>query len=121
MQERQHSICALDVFMAELKDNHARVERCRYDLMIERLERVFGPEELHIEFFETLFTNEAITRICRLVGVSERTGDFSHKVNVSPPGPPLPASLFEAARHELAPSYDYCRQRFGARLPTTWQ
>lgn len=120
MQERQNSICALDVFMAELKDNQARVERCRYDLIIERLERVFGPDELHIEFFETLFTNEAITRICRFVGVSERAGHFSRKVNASPPGLPLPASLFEAARHVLAPSYDYCRQRFGARVPATW-
>ncbi len=120
MQERQDLIRALDVFMAELKDNHARVERCRYDLIIERLERVFGPDELHIEFFETLFTNEAVNRICQFVGVSERAGDFSAKVNDSPPGPPLPESLFDAALRELAPCYDYCRQRFGARLPATW-
>lgn len=96
--------------------------RSRYDETIEAVEAVFPAEDIHYEFYETLFTTEAIAQIDRFLGLPGRPADFGARVNASPLQMPVGRDEVARVREMLEPTYRFCAGRFGAeRLAAIWK
>lgn len=102
-------------------DQPAYVERTLYHETYARLLRVFSPEEVFIGFYETLFCDEEIGRLCRFLGIPFIAGRYEVRVNESPPEAGIDARLLSRAREQFAPVYDFCRREFGPRVPAAWR
>ncbi|MBP7003003.1 hypothetical protein [Amaricoccus sp.] len=95
--------------------------RSRYDETIAAVEAVFDPAQIHYEFYENLFNNEAIERITRFAGLPFTPADFAARVNASPLQMPVGRSEVARVREMLEPTYRFCGERFGAeRLAGLW-
>jgi hypothetical protein len=114
---RYPGLSAVESFEMALARRDSRVERSRYDLTLERLDRVFASDELLVEFYESMFTEEATRRICSFLGIRWRQANFFRRINQSSVDEPLPEHLRASARELLQDVYRYCRTRFGERLP----
>lgn len=96
--------------------------RGRYEEMVPRVAAVFGPDRLLILFTETLFTDEAIARLCDFLGLPFRPGDYEAIAGGAPPGQERPtAEMLAAARAAHAATYAWARDRFGDALPEAWR
>lgn len=90
--------------------------RTRYDQTIEALEEVFPAEDIHYDFFETFIAPDPVAALTGFLGISAGTPNFSHRSNASPRlAEPSPEALAQVRAH-YAPTYDFCRARFGAEL-----
>lgn len=94
------------------------IERSDYTAMLTRLQNVVPEDRLHIEFYETLFTPDAVTRICGFLGLDVAEAPFDRKVHASPPATLDPAYAPQA-RDLLLPHYDYVLGLMG-ELPARW-
>ncbi len=95
--------------------------RSRYDETIAAVEAVFAPEQVHYEFYESLFNDAAIERITRFAGLPFRPADFGARVNASPLQMPVGRGELARVREMLEPTYRFCGERFGAeRLAGLW-
>lgn len=94
-------------------------ERADYCRTLDTIEAALRPEERHVEFFEGLFTPEAVRRICAFLGIAPLPAPLSERANAAPP-----ASLPRAARarlvRALAPQYHGVAERLGA-VPESWR
>jgi hypothetical protein len=91
-----------------------------YRSHIEALRAVFTPEELFIGFYETLFTETEIRRLCGFIGVEFLPAAYSSRVNASNTPANLDATLIEAARAKFAETYAFCRSEL-PELPASWR
>ena len=101
-------------------DKQVYQDRLDYVNTIQNLQATFAPENLHFEFFEHLFTQDAVDKICAFLGVAPHAGEFSKKRNVSikmPLQPKLRADM--VAR--LEPHYTFVRDMFAGEIPLSWQ
>jgi len=87
--------------------------RSRYDATINNLREAFEENELHFEFFEQLFTPEAISRLSQFLNVELQNIEFDTKVNDSKilniDIPDVPAL---ECRKKLSEVYDFCHINF---------
>lgn len=99
-----------------------KMTHSNYDQTIERLEAAVRPENILYVFFERLFDQAELKRICDFVGAPFVAGDIARKRNHAGEDA-IPASTEDrvALARALAPTYAYLRQRFGADLPGKWQ
>ncbi len=88
--------------------------RGRYDRTISQLERAFDPAQVHLEFYENLFTEPSIRRLCEFLDIPYRTPDLNHAVNVSRTSHPIDPQLIAEIREHYQPVYQFVRARFGA-------
>ena len=100
-------------------DDAGLVERGRYDLTLEAVDRVFASRDVWIGFYETMFTPARIGALCAFAGVGYRRPEFEHRPNAAP-AVAMTADQRGFARTRLDGVYRYCRARFGDRLPDTW-
>ena len=101
-------------------DKSRHMLRTRYDLTITQLEAAVSPDRIFYSFYEELFDQAEIGRLCRFLGVSEvpaETKKFVHKGKDA--GGRTSAEFAQDIRTELAPVYDFVEKRFG-RLPEAW-
>ncbi|MEL6571485.1 MAG: sulfotransferase [Pseudomonadota bacterium] len=94
------------------------IERSDYTGMLKRLRNVVPVERLHVEFYETLFTQDAVDRICTFLGLASAAGPFQQRVHVSPEAELDPERAVQA-RDILLPHYDYALGLMG-ELPARW-
>ncbi len=98
------------------------VERTRYELMIPRLESVFGAGALLCVFYEDLFSEESLRRICAHLGVgfvAPPPGFYSQRINRSPSEPRSQETSAVIAGH-FRSVYEYVLGRFGDAVPEAW-
>jgi len=93
-------------------------KRSDYTGMLTRALNVIPREKLHIAFFEDLFTQASVDKICAFLGLSPRVGEFDRVVHASKPAT-LDPSRAVAVRDLLIPHYDYVETLMGD-LPTRW-
>lgn len=91
--------------------------RSQYERTLESLEHVFSPSEVIYLFYETLFCRDTIQSLCEFLEVPYVEPDFQKVVNATD-CESLPAE--EDVIADLKPTYRYCHERFGPKLPTTW-
>lgn len=96
--------------------------RTRYERTIETLEQVFAPEELYYGFYEEVFSDEEIRRICAFLGIDPVKADFDTRANASAPVYEPSEKQLAKIREFYAPTYAFCRERFGAeRVDGLWR
>jgi hypothetical protein len=91
-----------------------------YRSHLEALQAVFTPEELFVGFYETLFSDAEIERLCAFLGIDFMPAAYGTRLNTSSAARSLDPELVRTAVKRLKPTYDYCRQVFG-ELPAAWQ
>ncbi|MEX0809588.1 MAG: sulfotransferase [Dongiaceae bacterium] len=120
MEERENGRPAdANAFRAALFSAHF-TDRSRYDRTIESLLGAFDPADIHVGFYETLFDERAIAALCGFLCVETRPADFDRRVNAGDAAPVIGRSEHAMGLDCFREVYDFCRQRFGARVPANW-
>jgi len=91
--------------------------RSQYEQTLTNLQRVFAPFEVIYLFYETLFCRDSIELLCNFLEVPYVEPDFQKLVNA---GDGRSLRVDEDVIATLRPTYQYCRERFGLRLPSSW-
>lgn len=93
------------------------LERQDYARVLDALDEAFDPAQVHVDFYERLFTPEAVLRITEFLGLSPLEADFGKRVNPGLAGASaLNLELAAQARAIYADTYTYCEERFGKAL-----
>ena len=69
--------------VARLYDEPIYDMRTRYDKTIATVDSVFAEDEVYYGFYETLFSDEEVRKICELTGIRFRPPNFDRMANVS--------------------------------------
>ena len=99
-------------------DENGVAKRSDYTGMLTRLLNVIPRERLHVAFYEGLFTQASVDKICAFLGLSPRVGEFERVIHASQPAE-LDPSRAHAVREMLIPHYDYVQQLMGD-IPARW-
>jgi hypothetical protein len=91
-----------------------------YHVTYGNLRAVFPKEDIFVGFYETLFADAEIERLCSFIGIPFIPGNYQEVINPSIPKKPVPEKEWEAARKKLADVYDFCRAEFGSAVPASW-
>ncbi|PID35148.1 MAG: hypothetical protein CR964_01195 [Rhodobacterales bacterium] len=94
------------------------LDRSNYRRTLKRLTSVIAPDALHIEYYERLFTPEAMARLGAFLGITPVEARFDRVVHRG-----VPAELTEERRRQLMqvvkPQYNFV-ERFMGELPAEW-
>ncbi|MFD1508548.1 glycosyltransferase 61 family protein [Lacimonas salitolerans] len=102
------------------RQNLARIPRADYARTMAALEAVVPAERIHYAFYEELFTQGSVDRICAFLGIAPVPVESDKRVNLgrSSSLPPDIAALLEKG---LAPQYAAVAARFGDAVPASWR
>ncbi len=89
-----------------------------YEATLKKLIRVVPRKNLHIEFFENMFTQAAVDRICRFLGIKSAPVPADVMVNKGV-RLTLPTVLKDEFVKKLAPQYSFVEEMMGG-LPPEW-
>lgn len=95
--------------------------RSDYAGTIADLDMTFPPEDVLYLFYEDLFAEPALQRLCRFADVPYQPGDTDQRQNRTKVEAPLPDDARAAFLDVLSAQYAFCRDRFGDLVPTGWQ
>ncbi len=95
------------------------LDRMNYVRTLQTITDCFEPENTHFQFFESLFTHAAVSRLCRFLGVDNHAAEFTKKRNVSVKMPLRP-DLREGMVEKLSEQYTFVRDFFGGDIPPSW-
>lgn len=102
-------------------DDRLYVKRTQYHETLAAVRAVFPAEDILVSFYEDMFCDEEIARICNFLSLSFVPGAYGDKSNAAPKPAKLDPELAALARERFAPVYDYCRAEFGERVPASWR
>ncbi|MEZ5891784.1 MAG: sulfotransferase [Parvularculaceae bacterium] len=91
-----------------------------YGRTLREAEAAFGPERMHVEFYERLFDQRAVDRICAFAGIAPRPADFSARSNASAPMA-MPEAQRAKAYRAYAHVYADIAARFSGDVPESWR
>lgn len=94
-------------------------ERSNYRRTINRLWQAVPKEALHIEFYERLFSQEAIGRLCGFLGITPKPAEFDKNVHRGQVEARLDEGRRARAEAVLKPQYNFVRDKLGG-LPPEW-
>ena len=105
MNEEQH---LLDVYRSE-----QFTTRSRYDRTVAEIEEAFPSDAVAYAFFEELFSEDTVRRLCDQLGLNYKAPRFEQTVKTTKGNSQLSdAASAEIARH-LAPVYAFAARRYG--------
>lgn len=93
--------------------------RCDYQAMLTRLDNAVPREQVFVDFYERLFSDETIARLCAFLGIANHKADFAYRINASTRIDMTQAQR-ETAQGKLAPQYDFIDSYMGGDLPERW-
>jgi hypothetical protein len=110
-----------DRILASLADpEHFDVVRSRHDLTIAQLEAAVGADKVFYLFYETMFQQSEMDRLCDFLDIAPALASVDRRVNGGrDTATVVDEDLSSVMRTALTPVYDFMRQRFGS-LPQTW-
>jgi len=123
MAQRKDFFEDASAMFVEALDMPRIIERSLYHETITKLDKVFAEDEVYVGFYETLFNDDAISEICDFLGCEFMPGDYQRKVNAdrSAEVSELPPAAVEAGVNAFADVYQFCRERFGDKVPAKWK
>jgi hypothetical protein len=86
--------------------------RTAYDETIRTLDSVFGPDEIYYGFYELLFTDTEVRRLCDLAGIDFVEPGFDQRHNVSPKAADLPEDTVRTVAEHYRGVYRAVAERF---------
>lgn len=110
------------VHVRELYAEPTYALRTRYDDTLRALDEAFAPDEVHVGFYEQLFTHEQVDAVSRLVGIEDHPPQFDLRVNASPRAlEQLPPDTVRVVARHYREVYAAVADRFpDLDLPTLW-
>ncbi|MBK1637069.1 sulfotransferase family protein [Rhodovulum adriaticum] len=94
------------------------IERGDYRAVLGRLWAAVDPSRLFLGFYEELFSQAMIDRLCDFLGIAPRPAPLTERVHEGVPVP-MSAAQRAAAAAALASQYDFVAERLG-RMPPQW-
>lgn len=94
--------------------------RSDYRGIVSDLDATFPADDILYLFYEELFTEPALRRLCDFAGIGFRPGAVAERKNRTTYERELPGDARAAFMDLLAPQYAFCRERFGAQVPASW-
>lgn len=117
--EKYDTLDELESQLGNVLSKPAYRQRINYAQTLQNLQQVFTPDELHVEFYEHLFTDAAIQRLCAFLGIDDRPANFKKRLNVSMKLPLSPL-LRPNVVADLRDQYEFVIAQFGANTPQSW-
>ena len=112
---------------SEITDNWAKAlesprvcARGDYEGTISDLELVFPEEDLLYLFYEDLFCEACLRRLCAFIGADYRPGETGTRQNRTGVELELPDDARLAFQKTLTRQYRFCSERFAEALPAAW-
>ncbi len=104
-----------------LLHHHPRfAAKTQYHCTVDALERVFAPNQLHIDFYERLFTSDAHQRLETFLELDLPPADFSNSVNASPKQIDICPKLQQTVALAYRDVYAAMVDRFGETVLDLW-
>ncbi len=91
-----------------------------YGRTIREARAAVGDNRLHVEFYERLFTAEAVEALCAFAGLDYVAPDFGSRVNASSPFD-FPEPLRKRAVRAYERTYKEIAALYPGKLPRNWQ
>lgn len=91
-----------------------------YASAVSTIDQVFAPDKRMYLFFEDLFQQATLDRVCDFLEIDRLTADVDTRQKEGR-SVKLPDDLRAAARRKLAPQYDFVMHRFEGEVPAKWQ
>lgn len=110
----------IEEFFEDSFGDEGMVDRTDYQHTLEALKSAFSPENVFVEFYENLFAEETITRLCGFLDVPYHPAPLRKVVNQSI-SKPLTSDRRRRIGEAFRPVYEYCYEQFGERIPAPWQ
>lgn len=95
--------------------------RADYRAIVTALDATFPAADILYLFYENLFDESALRRLCAFADAPYRPAPTSERRNATTVSLPLPEDARAAFLSHLAPQYAFCRERFGAEVPASWK
>lgn len=93
-----------------------------YEHIMPNIESVFARDEVHIEFYEGLFHDDAMARLAQFLGIGPIDADFARIDNPSGVVLEIPPLVRATLRERFDETYRWARDRFGQeRIDGLWQ
>ncbi len=96
------------------------IARADYRGTVDNLDATFPAEDLLYLFYEQLFAETTLRRLCRFAAADYRPGETREARNAAAVKQDLPDDARDTFLSVLAPQYGFCRERFGNQLPESW-
>lgn len=88
------------------------VARTRYDLTLARIDEVFDPEDVFVEFYERLFDDAPLRRLTAQLGMDFHSPDFERRANKTEKKGTLDPTTARAVANHFRPVYADVAARF---------
>lgn len=95
--------------------------RADYRGTVTDLDTIFPADDILYLFYEQLFTDTALMRLCAHANARFGPGNTATVQNATTLQAAMPDEARAAAHRLLAPQYAFCRDRFGDEVPRSWQ
>jgi hypothetical protein len=96
------------------------VERSRYDITLKNLLVHVPHSRLFVGFYEELYCDESICKLCDFLSLPFIPGDYGKRVNESR-GPAPDRQLLMKIRESLDTTYRYFDRYYAEQLPENWR
>lgn len=97
------------------------IERADYRQTIEAMDQVLPVQDTLYLFFEDLFSEASLRKLCLFAGAEFKQADSDRRQNETRIKIDLPAAARDQFQRMLEPQYGFCRRRFGDAVPGTWK
>jgi hypothetical protein len=113
-RDRKRFPAPAEEMVARLYDEPSYDMRTRYDKTIATVDSVFAEDEVYYGFYETLFTDEEVRKVCELTGIKFHPPNFDKMSNVSQTKPieGLPDDTIRTVANHFRDVYDAVAKRF---------
>lgn len=120
---RQQNTPGLDICesWSEMVEDPEFFGHADYRQTVEALDAVFPDGDILYLFFEDLFSQAVLERLCAFAGAAYEPPGSNEPVNATQVQIDLPDTMRAELEHILAPQYAFCRQRFGDMVPAAWR
>ncbi len=105
---------------AEAIESPAIMARADYAGTITDIEMNLPPENMLCLFYEDLFEEATLRRLCEFADVPYRPGNTAERRNKTRLEMDLPDEATRTFREVLSSQYEFCHDRFGAEVPAEW-
>ena len=120
---RQQNEPGLDILKAwpEMIEDPELFARADYRRTVEALGTVFSDRNILFLFYEDLFCEATLQRLCAFIDAAYVPPETEKVVNETGVKIDLPDNVRAELRNILEPQYMFCRQRFGDMVPASWR
>lgn len=98
----------------------ATIPRANYSRTMTALEGAVPANNIHYVFYEDLFSQTSVDKICKFLDLAPLPIQANTKVNLGRTST-LPEDIAHQMAQGLAPQYEAVRKRFGAAVPASWR